>query len=251
MKYPKQYPVAAGFLFFIIAFFKYINSHCTGRTLRYRNDLDASSRSHIPLPVLRTRNEMISAICERETIRFVAEIGVQRAYFAYELLVRCTGITSYIGIDLWMEQSSYDDGANFNNITQESIYQEARDRLQPFGDRSRLWREDSISAASKIPDGSLDFVYLDARHDYRSVQEDIQAWAPKVRPGGILAGHDYVDASEMDGSWTHYKDGSISHAVKAVRSAVAEFVDFNHKQQVVTYGDLWNNLPFPSWFIRM
>ena len=44
-------------------------------------------------------------------------------------------------------------------------------------------------------DGTLDFVYLDAGHDYASVLEDLQAWAPKVRPGGMLAGHDYWNGS--------------------------------------------------------
>jgi predicted O-methyltransferase YrrM len=42
--------------------------------------------------------------------------------------------------------------------------------------------------------GSFDFVYIDARHDYASALEDIRDWWPKVRRGGILAGHDYVDA---------------------------------------------------------
>ena len=205
----------------------------------------------LPLPVLRTRDEMLSAICEREPLRSAAEVGVQRAFFAYELLSRCPGITSYLGVDLWATQASYDDGANVDNSTQGRIYDEARERLKPFGDRWRLWRQDSISAAAQVPDGSLDFVYLDARHDYRSVQDDILAWAPKVRSGGILAGHDYIDASEIGGSWTQYKDGSTSHPTKAVRSAVSEFADLTGRQHLVTYGDLWQNLPYPSWFMRM
>ena len=212
---------------------------------------NAFSGRRLPLPVLRTRDEMLTAICEREPLRSAAEIGVQRAYFAHELLSRCPGITSYLGVDLWVTQASYDDGANVDNSTQGRIYEEARERLKPFGDRWRLWRQDSISAAAQVPDGSIDFVYLDARHDYRSVQDDILAWAPKVRAGGILAGHDYIDASEIGGSWTQYKDGSTSHPTKAVRSAVSEFADLTGRQHLVTYGDLWQNLPYPSWFMRM
>ena len=34
--------------------------------------------------------------------------------------------------------------------------------------------------------------YIDARHDYCGCSEDIQNWWPKVKPGGIMAGHDYV-----------------------------------------------------------
>lgn len=49
----------------------------------------------------------------------------------------------------------------------------------------------SIEAAALNCDGSLDFVYLDAAHDYRSVQADIAAWLPKIKLGGMLAGDDY------------------------------------------------------------
>lgn len=41
---------------------------------------------------------------------------------------------------------------------------------------------------------SIDFCFIDASHDYHSVKEDILAWRPKVKQGGILAGHDYSNA---------------------------------------------------------
>ena len=50
---------------------------------------------------------------------------------------------------------------------------------------------DSVAAADLFADGSLEWVHLDARHDYQSVVADINAWAPKVRPGGWLSGDDY------------------------------------------------------------
>ena len=36
----------------------------------------------------------------------------------------------------------------------------------------------------------FDFVFIDGDHRYESVRRDIQAWLPKVRPGGIMGGHD-------------------------------------------------------------
>lgn len=47
-------------------------------------------------------------------------------------------------------------------------------------------------AAPLFPDGTLDFVYIDADHRYASVRGDISLWLPKVRKGGMIAGHDYA-----------------------------------------------------------
>jgi cephalosporin hydroxylase len=49
----------------------------------------------------------------------------------------------------------------------------------------------SMEAVKLYPDHSLEFVFIDAAHDYENVKKDIIAWRPKVKPGGILAGHDY------------------------------------------------------------
>src|SRR3990167_8242140 len=53
-------------------------------------------------------------------------------------------------------------------------------------------KKTSVEAAKDFEDGSLDAVYIDAEHDEDSVREDIRTWRPKIKPGGILSGHDYV-----------------------------------------------------------
>jgi hypothetical protein len=55
----------------------------------------------------------------------------------------------------------------------------------------RLRECDSVFGASRYIDGTLDFVFIDADHQYASVRRDIDAWLPKVKPGGIIAGHDH------------------------------------------------------------
>jgi predicted O-methyltransferase YrrM len=49
----------------------------------------------------------------------------------------------------------------------------------------------SINASQQFADQSIDFAFIDADHDYASVRQDLTAWWPKIKPGGILAGHDY------------------------------------------------------------
>jgi hypothetical protein len=52
-------------------------------------------------------------------------------------------------------------------------------------------RATSREAATRYHDRSLDFVFLDAAHDYENVKADIVGWKRKIKPGGYLGGHDY------------------------------------------------------------
>ncbi len=48
-----------------------------------------------------------------------------------------------------------------------------------------------MEAVEQFKPGELDFVYIDAKHDFKHVSEDVDAWAKIVRVGGIVSGHDY------------------------------------------------------------
>jgi predicted O-methyltransferase YrrM len=67
----------------------------------------------------------------------------------------------------------------------------------------------SVEAANSFPDESLDFVFIDASHTYENVLQDIKAWLPKVKKGGIISGHDYFDYDQV-------KEGSYPGVRKAV-----------------------------------
>jgi predicted O-methyltransferase YrrM len=66
-----------------------------------------------------------------------------------------------------------------------------RANLAPVSSAVNLYREDGVKAASRYEDGSLDFVFLDDDHSGPHVLAELEAWWPKIRPGGTLAGHDY------------------------------------------------------------
>ena len=58
--------------------------------------------------------------------------------------------------------------------------------------------EKSVEGAKKFPVNSLDFVYIDAAHDYANVKADVEAWYPLVKDGGVIGGHDF-SLSSHDG----------------------------------------------------
>eukprot|EP00929_Paragymnodinium_shiwhaense_P065561 TRINITY_DN32850_c0_g2_i1.p1 TRINITY_DN32850_c0_g2~~TRINITY_DN32850_c0_g2_i1.p1 ORF type:complete len:421 (+),score=70.62 TRINITY_DN32850_c0_g2_i1:86-1348(+) len=61
----------------------------------------------------------------------------------------------------------------------------------PFRNRTVIIAQRSSDAVDMIAEGSLDLVFIDGDHAYDAVSRDLLEWLPKVRPGGILAGHDY------------------------------------------------------------
>jgi len=85
----------------------------------------------------------------------------------------------------------------------------ARKRLAPYN--ATIIKATSMEAARQVPNGSLDFVYIDANHTFDYVMEDLITWSRKVRKGGIVAGHDY-DRS-------HKRTGGLVQAVNAYTKA--------------------------------
>jgi glycosyltransferase involved in cell wall biosynthesis len=172
-----------------------------------------------------------------------AEIGVQEGLFSHHLLTYWGG-RRLISIDSWEHESidDYVDIANVGQLEQDARHRVTCERLAVFGDRSEVWRLRSTDAAARIPDGSLDFVYIDARHDFDAVLEDLEAWVPKVRPGGIVAGHDYLDGDLPEGRF-------------GVKSAVDQyFAAFGAQVAVTTLDPPWStwliDVPPGGWPVR-
>ena len=63
---------------------------------------------------------------------------------------------------------------------------------EPVKDYVQLLKGYSYDEVRGFEDESIDFVFIDGEHDYESVKKDIKDWLPKVKKGGVIAGHDYV-----------------------------------------------------------
>jgi Methyltransferase domain len=163
------------------------------------------------------------------------EVGTYSGTFAAEILKAWPGILHCV--DPWCHQPGWQDLLNENQAAFEEIYKEAVKRLQPFTEEGRcvIHRQTSVQGAKGAWAKGLDFVYIDADHRYEHADQDIKAWWPTVKSGGLLCGHDY-------------RDGFDGHTLFGVKQAVDEFM----VREAIAFGDLWitTESNYPSWFVR-
>ena len=184
-------------------------------------------------PVVPARIDLPLLFNRRGLLGCGAEIGVKTGHYSEWLLDHWEG-RHLISVDPWLadDPDAYVDVANVEQPEHDRFHEETQARLARFGDRSSIWRMTSAEAAPRIPHHSLDFVYIDARHDYASVLEDLDVWFDRVRPGGVLAGHDYVDGMFPEGDF-------------GVRSAVDEFFG----RRGLRVGATFLDPPWISWYV--
>jgi hypothetical protein len=188
-----------------------------------------------PRPLLAKRDDLPLLLNRRGLLGEGAEIGVRDGTFSERLLDAWRG-RRLISVDPWAEAPA-EEYVNLDNVAQarhDALHASTLARLARFGERSAVWRTTGAEAARRLAGGSLDFVYLDARHDQASVREDLADWFGRVRPGGIVAGHDYVDGTFPEGEF-------------GVRSAVDAFFGARGLRVRSTFTDG----PWHSWYVLL
>lgn len=130
-------------------------------------------------------------------VNTIAEIGVNKGETSELFRALFPEAHLYL-IDPWELTSDYLYSAT--PISRKiKHYEKARAEVQEkFKDDPQvtILRMPSLEAVPHTPE-KLDLVFIDANHEYMQVKKDILAWLPKVRYGGILAGHDYAPEIPM------------------------------------------------------
>jgi glycosyltransferase involved in cell wall biosynthesis len=146
------------------------------------------------------------------------EVGVEAGYFSGKMFAAIPGLKMYL-VDPYSDYSGVKHRGTKHN-KYEKLAHAALDKFKP------VWmREQSETAFLKIPDKSLDFVYIDGNHKYDWVMLDILLWQRKVRTGGMVCGHDYETDKKP--------------YVRDVRKAVDDYVE-HHKICPVYLTDIGN-----------
>lgn len=170
-----------------------------------------------------TRNDLINKF---ELITGMgAEVGVYSGEFAKEILLRYKG--NLLCVDRWSG-----DTVGLGPQDWSSVFDAFISNCDGFRHRTITMIGLSVDMAREVEDNSLDFVYIDADHQYEAVKSDIEAWFPKVRVGGIISGHDYL------------RDGYEPDPQQGVNRAVDEFFLAKNIEVNLTNEDKWR-----SWWV--
>lgn len=130
--------------------------------------------------------------------KLAVEVGVREGHFSRFILDNTN-----------MDVHSVDPWTNNAELSHaDAAFECCKNMLQPYGNRSKMIRTESIEAVKMYENESVDFVYIDALHDYESVSEDLHTWWPKVRKGGVIAGHDFNDLA-----WPGVYDAVVTFAM--------------------------------------
>lgn len=91
-------------------------------------------------------------------------------------------------VDTWLGSEEHQ---TYSEIQNNTLFEKFVENMKPVEGYYQPLRMTSLEASKLYADNSLDFVCIDAAHDYDNVKADILAWLPKVKPGGVLGGDDF------------------------------------------------------------
>lgn len=152
------------------------------------------------------------------------EVGTHRGRFAARFLAGWGG-RLLTCVDPWA--AGYDPGDPAALGDRAADRRAALAALSAFPGRFRVLDLTSAAAAPTFAADSLDFVYIDGDHRPEHVRADLAAWWPKVRPGGLLAGHDFLCPGENAGGWGRFVQPEVL-AFAAGRTVHMVFEPENH-----------------------
>ena len=134
------------------------------------------------------RNAVARAAPGAHFVEVGSWVGKSSSFLAVEIVnsgkaIRLDCVDTWLGSDSDLDMKRRAAGRDLPT--------EFRTNVGRSGLNVRPVRLPSTVAAGLYEDESLDFVFIDADHEYNAVRADLSAWLPKLKWGGILAGHDY------------------------------------------------------------
>lgn len=139
-----------------------------------------------------------------------AEVGVAEGRNS-QVLIKQPAITKLYMIDAWTKLEQKGDGGS-SQSWHDGNYKEAHERTEQFKSKRIVLKGLSGEMISQIPDDSLVFAYIDGDHSYKGCYSDLFSIWPKIKRGGVLAGHDYLNMNY--GVNKAVKDFVLNHCIQ-------------------------------------
>ena len=139
-----------------------------------------------PIDIPEGRNSLAKLFNEL-SFKIGAEIGVEQGKYS-EILCKSNPNLKLYCVDAWEAYKGYRDHVNQEKLN--GFLKRTKELLSPYN--CEIMKAYSMDAVKVFEDEILDFVYLDANHDFQSLTNDLAEWSKKVKSGGIISGHDYV-----------------------------------------------------------
>ncbi|MFA5754519.1 MAG: class I SAM-dependent methyltransferase [Patescibacteria group bacterium] len=144
------------------------------------------------------RSEIPMFLKQYNINRRIAEIGV-RFGCNFDQLLSC-GPTLAVAVDHWaLSGSKAEQDTGMSKTELDKVYSDFVMR-HIFDGRVKVLRMRSDPAVPLFPMRFFDYVYIDADHSYEGCLRDMGAWWTRVRQGGVMAGHDYIDTKSKAGT---------------------------------------------------
>lgn len=153
------------------------------------------------------RWETLEILIKQNNFKVIAEIGVKEG-LTVKYLLSCCDLEKYVLVD---------------NVFNKKLEEEL------IGKPVEIRNMTSLEASKLYEDKMFDLIFIDADHQFNSVLEDILAWKPKVKQGGIICGHDYLKSGDMPYSQV---TSAVKKSLGAVNLVSDEVIDSNAKKSL-------------------
>lgn len=137
---------------------------------------------------IKHRIELVSLLPKNPV---TCEVGVAEGFFSRDICEQWKPSEHYL-VDNWGHIPGVTGDGSSPQEWHNDNFNKAQELLLPYPCCNWIVGISWVRS-DKIYDNSLDIVYLDAAHYYEAVKKDLEAYYPKVKPGGVIAGHDYLN----------------------------------------------------------
>ena len=149
--------------------------------------ISSDDQTNLPIAIPNVGRNNLAQWLHELDFKTGVEVGVAAGEYS-QILCQANPQMQLYGVDPWKPYRGYRDYTRPQTFTR--FYDQAATKLNQYPNYTFIPKF-SLEAVTDFPDRSLDFVYIDANHNFQNVTNDIVEWSKKVKIGGIISGHDY------------------------------------------------------------